>query len=97
MHTQSFRNARHKNNTALSSYLWGLKTSEIPKLIWSIRKIQTFQWYSDISKQCVLCLHEKLYIVTYHDQEELLNKRSQLILKCRHENRFLLASYKAND
>ena len=98
-HRQSFRDARHKNNTALSSYLWGFKkkTSEIRKLTWSIRKIQTFQWYSDISKLCVLCLHEKLHIATYHDQEELLNKRSELILKCRHENRLLLASCKAND
>ena len=33
-HTQSFRNARHKNDAAPSSYLWEFKkkTSEIPKL-----------------------------------------------------------------
>ena len=44
-----------------------------------------------------LCLHEKLYIATYYDQEELLNKRSELASKCRHEKKFLLANYKAND
>ena len=66
-HTQSFRNARHKSETALSMYLWELKekTSEIPKLTWSILKIVTE--YSNISKRCLLCLHEKLYIATYHD------------------------------
>ena len=96
-HKRSFRNARHKNDTALSSYLWELKkkTSEIPKLTWSILKI--VPGYSNISKRCLLCLHEKLYIATYHDQEELLSKRSELISKCRHENKFLLANYKAND
>ena len=40
-HKQSFRNARHKNDTALSIYLWKLKnrTSEIRKLTWSILKV----------------------------------------------------------
>ena len=77
-HTQPFGNVRN-NNTALSNYSWGLKkeTSEIPKLTWSILKI--VQGYSNISKRCLLCLNEKLYIATYHDQEELLNKRSKLI------------------
>ena len=95
-HTQSFRNARHKNDTALSSNLWELKkkTGKIPKLTWSILKI--VPGHSNISKQCLLCLHEQLYIATYHDQEEL-QLRSELISKWRHENKFLLANYKAND
>ena len=29
--------------------------------------------------KCLLCVHEKLYIATYHDQEELLNKWLELI------------------
>ena len=92
-HTQSFRKARHNNDAALSSCLWELKkkTSEIPKLTWSILK--TVPGYSNISKQCLLCLHENLYIATYHHQEKLLNKRSELISKCCHENKFLLANY----
>ena len=73
-HMQFFRNVRHQNDTALSSYLWELKkkTSQIPKLISSILKI--VPGYLNISKRCLLCLYEKLYIATYHDQEELLNK-----------------------
>ena len=96
-HTQSFRNARYKNNTSHIIYLWELKkkTSEIPKLTWSIPKIDP--GYLNILKRCLLCLHEKLYIATCHNQEELVNKRSELILKFCHENKFLLANYKAND
>ena len=45
---------------------------------------------------CLLCLHEKLYTATYHDQEELLNKRSELLSKYCHEKKFLLANHKAN-
>ena len=53
----SFRNRNYKNDTALSTFLWELKksTKETPKLTWS---------YSNISKQCLLCLNEKLLIST---------------------------------
>ena len=88
--------ARHKNNTALSSYLWELikKTSEILKLTWSILKIVS--GYTVISRQCLLCLNETVCTATYYNQEELLNKQPEVISKCCHENKFLLANYKAN-
>ena len=88
--------ARHKNNTALSSYLWELikKKREILKLTWSILKIVS--GYTIISRQCLLCLNETVYTVTYYNQEELLNKQPEVISKCCHENKFLLANYKAN-
>ena len=44
--------------------------------------------YSNISK--------KLSILNYHNPAELLNKRSELMAKCRHENKFLLNSYKGH-
>ena len=44
-----------------------------------------------------LCLHKNLYIATYYDQEELLNKRSKLLSKYRHENKFLLINYGLNN
>ena len=47
----------------------------------------------NITKRCLLCLHEKLAIITFKDQDNLLNKRSKL----RHENKFLLSNYKSND
>ena len=88
--------ARHKNNTALSSYLWELikKKREILKLTWSILKIVS--GYTIISRQCLLCLNETVCTATYYNQEELLNKQPEVISKCCHENKFLLANYKAN-
>ena len=96
-HRQSFKDKRHKNDTTLSSYLWDLKENhnQIPKLTWSI--VRFAPGYSNISKRCLLCLHEKLLIINYHNPAELLNKRSELMAKCRHENKFLLSNYKGND
>ena len=45
----------------------------------------------------MLCLYVKYEILNYPDQEELSNKRSELVSKCRHVNKFLLANYKSND
>ena len=39
-------------------------------------------------KKCLLCLHEKLGIVNFEDQDHLLNKRSELISKSRHGNKY---------
>ena len=66
----------------------------MPTLKWSIVKL--VPPYSNISKIC-LCLHQKLKIVNFEDQDHLLNKRSELISKCRHANKYLLRNYKAND
>ena len=76
IHRQSFKDKRHKNGTTLSSYLWDLKENhnQIPKLTWPI--VRFAPAYSNISKRCLLCLHEKLLIISYR---KLLNKRSELM------------------
>ena len=51
----------------------------------------------NITKRCSLCLHEKLAIITYPYPDELLNRRSELVTKCRHENKFLLKNFNSND
>ena len=53
--------------------------------------------YSNISKRCLLCLHEKLVIALYPNPEELLNKRSEMVSKCRNLNKFLLMKFNSND
>ena len=67
----------------------------MPNLKWS--KVKSVPSYSNISKNCLLCLQEKLQIVNFEDQDHLLNKRSELISKCRHANKYLLRNYKTND
>ena len=50
-----------------------------PNLKWYI--IKSVPGYN-ISTRCMLWLHEKYEILNYPDQEELLNKRSELVSKC---------------
>ena len=64
-------------------------------LMWCI--VKSVPDYSNISKRYMLCLHEKYEILNYPDQEELLNKRSELVLKRGHVNKFLLSNYKSSD
>ena len=96
-HKKSFKNKSYRNDTTLSSYLWDLreKHNVFPTLTWSV--VKSVPGYSNISKRCLLCLTEKVLIATYENPEELLNKRSELMAKCRHNNKFLLSNYKSND
>ena len=48
------------------------------------------QRYYNHKQSFLFCLHAKLYITTYLDCEKLFNKRSELISKYRHENKFRL-------
>ena len=41
---------------------------------------------------CSLCLKEKYFIISYPHKDILLNKRSELISKCRHENKNMLVN-----
>ena len=49
------------------------------------------------SSKCHLCLTEKFEIANFHDPAKLLNKRSEVISKCRHQRRFKLASFDTGD
>ena len=86
------------NDTALSTFLWELKKSkkkkQTNKLTWSVLKVVL--GYLNVCKWCLLCVNEKLLLTTNPDQRQLLNKRSKLIAKCRHQNKFQ-SNYKAND
>ena len=96
-HKNSFKHKRYSHETTLSSYVWHLKeTLDVtPNLKRSVVRCATP--YSNISKKCLLCLYEKLVIITYPRQHELLNKRSELFCKCRHENKYLLKNFRVND
>ena len=96
-HKKSFNRKRYSHETTLSSYLWHLKeTLDVtPSLKWSVVRCATP--YSNISKKCLLCLHEKLVIITYPRQPEFLNKRSELFCKCRLESKYLLKNFRVND
>ena len=96
-HISSFKNETETNKTTLSKCIWEQKQTHniTPTLKWYIAI--SVPSYSNITKSCMLCLHEKFEILTYSNQDELLNKRSELVSKCRHIYKYLLSNYKSND
>ena len=83
-HKLSFKNRIYTSNTSLFSYIWQLKNTNIsPTITWGILK-QALA-YSKTLKICLLCLNEKLAIITFPSQNTLLNKKLEILSKCRHE------------
>ena len=95
-HNTTFKHEKYRHSTSLSNYVWSLKDNGItPSLKWSIMKHAPA--YTNTTKSCSLCLQKKLEILRYPNKKELLNKRSEILNKSRHLNRFLLANYKSKD
>ena len=93
-HTLSFRNRHYANSTELSKFIWLLKDNNTDfKIKWSI--LTSAAAYCNKSKRCNLCLAEKFFIIKA-EKSTLLNKRSELVSKCRHENKFYLMNLKAD-
>ena len=93
-HIKFFRHEKHQSDNELSNELWSIKNKYTPNIVWEIlRKHQT---HNPNTKRCSLCLNEKLEIATYKGRN-LLNKRSEIINKCRHRNKFALALYDSKD
>ena len=91
-HIQSFTHKKYENSTELSKYIWNLKCKNQPSEIsWSI--LSHAQAYTNATKRCNLCLTEKLCIMNA-DKSSLLNSRSELISKCRHENKYYLSNFR---
>jgi hypothetical protein len=82
-HTKSFKHKKYEKETELSKYIWTLKRKHKNYTIkWDIiKKTNTGKRKSG---QCNLCLEEKLQILKNNN---IINKRSELISKCRHNNR----------
>ena len=81
-HQHTIRHKKHETSTRLSRHIWRLKDQNKPYSIrWSV--VRRAAPYSNISKRCNLCLAEKLEIA-WADKTRSLNKRSELVSKCRH-------------
>ena len=91
-HKYTFRHESKEKSTELSKHVWNLKRSGIePILHWEI--IDHASSYRNGAKTCNLSLTEKYHIIT--SKLNLLNKRSELVSKCRHANKFYLNNYKS--
>ena len=72
-----------------------LKTITTPQISYG-KYFENTRRINPNSKTCCLCLNEKLEIGRFKEHN-LLNKRSEIIYKCRHRNKFALALYDSND
>ena len=92
-HLFSFRHREHSTQSDLSKYIWELKDKNKEySLKWNI-EAKTSPYKSG-SSRCNLCLTEKLKIAQHKNSETLLNKRAEIVSKCRHRNKFYLKNIK---
>ena len=85
-HTKSLKHQKYEKDTELSKYIWKKKTSNTDfNITWSIiKKSNTIMRKSGI---CNLCLDERIEILELKSKPNVitLNKRTELISKCRHQ------------
>ena len=94
-HKKSFNHKIYKNDSELSNEYWKVKEKGgNPKVTWRILK--KCSAYNPESKRCLLCISEKLEIAEYNG-DNILNKRSEVVSKCRHQNKYALAKFDSND
>ena len=87
-HKTSFNLERYRNNTTLSTEVWRIKDGGgIPSIVW--RVIRKSKAFTPESGRCALCEAEKFEIINYPGSN-LLNKRSEIMGKCRHQRKFEL-------
>ena len=90
----SFKNRQKEKDTEISKYIWNLKDKNISNysMKWSI--VKETSGYNSVTNSSKLCLSEKLVICNFGDKNHLINKRMDLVSKCRHENKLILSNYK---
>ena len=87
-HKRDFKHKKYEKCTELSKYVWSLQSHGIiPNIKWRIvKKVNSVV----SSNYCKLCLREKFYIIESLDNKNLLNTKSELVSKCRHQNKEMI-------
>ena len=87
-HTTDTKHKKNKNNTSLALFYWeNLEEGIQPTITWKILK--KCSKYQRGGKKCDVCLTEKAFILK-HQGPDLLNKRSELMNRCRHASKHKL-------
>ena len=87
-HIKDIKHRKYIKSTELSKYVWSLKDEgKTPIIHWRI--IKTIRSKAR-SNYCKLCLSDKLIIINYLDDPNVLNKKSEFKSKCRHSNKFVI-------
>ena len=85
-HVNSFINPKKKHSTSLATYIWNLNGRGVDNNI-SWEKVCLAMPYKRGDRYCQLCLSEKVFIARANmeeTKEEALNKRSEIMARCRH-------------
>ena len=91
-HKRDVKHIKYQYNTELTKYIWNLKNNNIKYNVqW---KVVDKVYGSANSVMCKLCLTEKLWIINHIYDNNISNKKSHLINKCRPLNKFLLKHVK---
>ena len=86
---KSFNNIKYQ--TELSNKYWNtISASKTLNISWKI--FRTHKSFNQRSKRFLLCVNEKPVITLLKD-DYMLNKRSEVINKCRHRNKYILDNY----
>ena len=93
-HRTSFSNRKYETSTAISKEIWKIKDQGGTfNVKWSI--VGHAPAYNPASKRCCLCITEALHINS--NSKKLVNTRSELVKKCRHQNKFSLIQMDTKD
>ena len=80
-----------KSDTELSNEFWKVKDNKrTTNITWEI--LGRHQAYNISSKRCLPCLNENLKIAL-HVNNNMLNRRTEILNKCRHKDKYALISY----
>ena len=92
--TRDFKHQIYEKSTELSKYIWTFKSHGITPIVkWStVKRVKS----RTAGNYCKLCLTEKVYMVQSLHDKFLLNKKSELVNKCGHQNQLLLRNVKRN-
>ena len=92
-HRHDFNTSTKIESTKLSKYIWGLKkTNTSFEVQWKILK--KVAKINNGNRMCRLCITEAILIMK--GKKGLINKRNEIMNKCRRQNKFLLQNWKKN-
>ena len=93
--TKSFKLEHYEKGIELSKEYWTIKCNNFrPKVTWEIiRKCAPF---NTTKRKCYLFLNKNFEIVSYKG-DNLSNKRSELINKCRHQKKFTILRHDSKE
>ena len=90
-HKKLFNLRNRKSDTELSNEFWKIKDNKrTTNITWEI--LGRHQAYNISSKRCSPCLNENLKIAL-HVNNNMLNRRTEILNKCRHKDKYALISY----